>query len=67
MKHDINSKISPNMTIKPAIKNSFYINEQRQVDRDFIEPDDEVKKFRQAGEYITDYIKYYKNNPTFVE
>ena len=33
------------MTIKPAIKNSFYINEQRQVDRDFIEPDDEVKKF----------------------
>ncbi len=65
--YDVNSKTSPHMAIKPAIKSSFYIQEQRQADQDFVEPDDEVNKQRQAGEYIIDYMKYYKNNPIFVE
>lgn len=65
--HDINSKQLPPQAIKPKIKDAFYIKEQRWVNPEFVEPDDEVNKFRETGKHVMDYIQYYKDNPTFIE
>ena len=40
--NEVNSKLGASHAIKPAIKNSFYINEQRAYIRGFVEPDDEA-------------------------
>lgn len=65
--NEVNSKLGPSHAIKPAIKNSFYINEQRQYIPQFVEPDDEANKRTETGKHVMDYLKYYKDNPTYIE
>ena len=56
---DVNAKALPSDKIKPALKNSFFVNEQRYNQaNDFVEPDDEYEsKGRLAADYLNDYIK----------
>ena len=65
--HDVSSKVSPLHTVKPAIKNSFYIKEQRWNDEEFVEPDDEAKQNKETVSHVVDYLNLYKENPTFLE
>ena len=64
---DINSKELPSEALKPAIKNNFYIKEQRYNTNDFVEPDDEQNKNKQTGKHLEEYIQSYRLNPRFVE
>ena len=65
--NDCNSKIGPQHTIKPAIKNAFFVKEQRMADPDFIEPDDDQVKDKEAASLLVEYLKSYKENPSFIE
>ena len=65
--NEVNSKVGPQHAIKPAIKNSFYINEQRHYINTFVEPDDEANKRTETGKHVMDYLIYYKDNPTYIE
>ena len=67
MKSDVNSKVGPQHTLKPSIKNSFYIKEQRYLDPDFVEPDDPSLKYKETGNHLIDYMKIYKENPHYIE
>lgn len=54
--------------MKPAIKEAFYIKEQRWNDAEkFVEPDDEIYKNKDTCSHVADYLKLYKNNPSFIE
>ena len=64
---DVNSKQSPHKAIKPKIKNSFYVKEQRFVEKDFVEPDDDVNQTKDTGHHVIDYLQMYKDNPTYME
>ena len=66
--HDVNSKHMPSEALKPAIKSSFFIKEQRWANPvEFVEPDDEQMKDHETGAHLMDYIKQYKKKPKFVE
>ena len=70
LNHDVNSKQYPSEAMKPAMKNLFFINEQRWNDQNgFVEPDDESLEGLDTftGNYLVDYIKEYNENPRFVE
>ena len=64
---EINDQVQPQHAIKPAIKNSFYIKEQRRVMQHFVEPDDEANLTRETGQHIIDYLQYYKKHPSYIE
>lgn len=50
------------------MKNSFFIKEQRWANpAEFIEPDDEAIKDREAGKHLVEYIDQYRGNPRFLE
>ena len=34
---------------------------------EFVEPDDEVNKYRETGRHVMDYMNLYKENPTYLE
>ena len=65
--NDVSSKVQPQDALKPAIKDAFYIKEQRWVKPEFVEPDDEVNKYRETGRHVMDYMNLYKENPTYLE
>ena len=66
--HDVNSKQMPSEAVKPAIKSSFFIKEQRWKNPlEFVEPDDEALKSRDAGKHLQEYMETYRKNPHFVE
>ena len=64
---DVNSKTSPHKAIKPKIMNAFYVKEQRFIEKDFVEPDDDVNQTKDTGHHVIDYLRMYKENPTFIE
>ena len=55
--HDVTSVQQPSEAIKPALKKSFFIKEQRWTNPvEFVEPDDEANKDKEAGAHLVDYI-----------
>ena len=65
--HDCSSKIGPQYAIKPALKNSFFVKEQRLSDPDFIEPDDELFAHKEAAQVLEGYLKTQRDQPSFIE
>ena len=60
LQHDVNSKLQPSQAIKPAIKDAFFVKEQRMVNPDtFVEPDDEQLKNTETGKHLEDYLEEY--------
>ena len=65
---EVSNKVGPANALKPAIKNAFYIKEQRFLDPEkFVEPDDASMKYKETGTHLIDYMKLYKANPNYVE
>lgn len=64
---DVTRRVGPQDTIKAAIKDSFYVKEQRWFDPDFVEPDDEVFKSKEAVQFVVNYLKKHRENPSFIE
>ena len=65
--NDVTKQVKPTQAIKSAIKNSFYIKEQRLVNLDFVEPDDDQEVNKETARFLVDYLKNHKENPTFME
>ena len=64
---DVNAKVGAQAALKPAIKNAFYIEEQRWASTNFVEPEDEAMKDKETGKHVVDYMTLYKENPHFID
>ena len=60
LKHDVNCKLDPAESLKPAIKKSFFIKEQKWNDPDFVDPDDESMAKEPASKHLMSYIDKYR-------
>ena len=54
---DLQTSVLPSDALKPAIKNTFFVKEQRWARSDaFVEPDDEQVALNSTADYLKDYL-----------